>query len=115
MTGHAPDNPNQPRPGWYPDPGGQQLLRWWDGVRWTAQAQPMSGTPWQGQVSWPRQPAMAIQVNQQASFPSGAVTRRPLGVLETCFHAFMTFCTFGLWAPVWWGRVRMRRSYTTFR
>ena len=22
-------------PGWYPDPGGLRLRRWWDGGRWT--------------------------------------------------------------------------------
>jgi hypothetical protein len=26
-----------PSAGWYPDPWSQQPLRWWDGVRWTAE------------------------------------------------------------------------------
>lgn len=27
----------QPAPGWYPDPSGEPLQRWWDGSGWTAQ------------------------------------------------------------------------------
>ena len=27
----------QPAPGWYPDPSGEALQRWWDGSSWTAQ------------------------------------------------------------------------------
>jgi uncharacterized RDD family membrane protein YckC len=30
-----PPQPSLPPPGWYPDPSGQLLQRWWDGVRWT--------------------------------------------------------------------------------
>ncbi len=26
--------------GWYPDPGGRQQQRWWDGTQWTAHFQP---------------------------------------------------------------------------
>ena len=33
----APPPPSLPPPGWYPDPAGQSLHRWWDGVRWTEQ------------------------------------------------------------------------------
>ena len=31
----------QPPPGWYPDPGGRQVLRLRDGTRWAPQAQPL--------------------------------------------------------------------------
>lgn len=32
-------NPEQPLPpfGWYPDPTGLPMLRWWTGVEWTEQ------------------------------------------------------------------------------
>jgi hypothetical protein len=35
--------PTGPPPGWYPAPGGLQLLRWWDGTRWGPQTQPLPG------------------------------------------------------------------------
>jgi hypothetical protein len=41
-----PQDPRQPPPGWYPDPGGQRALRWWDGTQWGPHTQPMPG-PWQ--------------------------------------------------------------------
>lgn len=34
-----PDTPEQPLPpfGWYPDPTGLPMLRWWTGTAWTEQ------------------------------------------------------------------------------
>jgi len=32
-----------PPPGWYLDPGGQQVLRWWDGTAWGQHTQPLPG------------------------------------------------------------------------
>jgi len=43
-----PPDPRQPPPGWYLDPGGQQVLRWWDGMQWGPHTQPLPGT---GQAS----------------------------------------------------------------
>jgi hypothetical protein len=36
-----PQDPRQPPPGWYADPGGQQVLRWWDGTAWAPHTQPL--------------------------------------------------------------------------
>ncbi len=33
----------RPRAGWYPDPAGSQLLRYWDGVQWTESVQGYPG------------------------------------------------------------------------
>jgi hypothetical protein len=40
--------PSGPPPGWYLDPGGMQLLRWWDGVQWTSHRQPLPAEPAEG-------------------------------------------------------------------
>lgn len=32
---------NAAAPGWYPDPGGAPMLRWFDGRQWTPQTAPM--------------------------------------------------------------------------
>ena len=44
MTEYGPSAPQPlsgPPPGWYLDPGGMQVLRWWDGIRWGPQTQPL--------------------------------------------------------------------------
>ena len=34
-----------PPAGWFPDPSGQPMLRYWDGAAWTEQFAPMSAPP----------------------------------------------------------------------
>jgi hypothetical protein len=38
-------NTNTPAPGWFPDPGNSNQLRWWDGDAWTDQTRPSSLAP----------------------------------------------------------------------
>ncbi|WP_327127739.1 phospholipid scramblase-related protein [Streptomyces sp. NBC_01727] len=60
--------------GWYPDPhGAPQLLRYWDGTRWTEHTNPAGGQPPQApaQAQVPQQQA-APQYQQAAAQPQAA-------------------------------------------
>ncbi len=55
-----PQDPYQPKPGWYADPGGQPQLRWWDGRAWTPHTQPLPD-PQPGAVPQGAIPAVPAQ------------------------------------------------------
>jgi hypothetical protein len=63
-----PQGPHQPQPGWYSDPGGEQVLRWWDGRGWTAQTMPMPAAPG-AQPAGPAQPGPVPQAGQRSRKP----------------------------------------------
>jgi hypothetical protein len=42
--------PEQPAAGWYPDPEGKPMLRYWDGGDWTEQFAPMGSVGAPGQL-----------------------------------------------------------------
>lgn len=52
--------PAGPPPGWYNDPEGNPVQRWWDGTQWTAHSQPLAAVPIQPQDI----PAAAPQVSR---------------------------------------------------
>lgn len=39
-------------PGWYPDPSGEPMQRWWDGAQWTPHTQGWPGPPRQRSTAW---------------------------------------------------------------
>ncbi|WP_347354731.1 NINE protein [Intrasporangium sp.] len=44
-TQPTPESPDNPPPGWYPDPYGQPMTRYWDGNMWTEQTGPAAAPP----------------------------------------------------------------------
>jgi uncharacterized RDD family membrane protein YckC len=52
-----PPPPSLPPPGWYPDPTGQPVQRWWDGARWTEHV----GTPQPQPPLSPPQPQASVR------------------------------------------------------
>ena len=49
-------------PGWYLDPISQQALRWWDGVQWGQQTQPLPGRGQEPQTVYPQLRGLAISL-----------------------------------------------------
>jgi hypothetical protein len=47
------DVPTGPPPGWYMDPNGLQVLRWWDGAKWGSHTQPLPGMKQEPQSPYP--------------------------------------------------------------
>lgn len=78
MTGQPQQDPRQPPPGWYSDPGGRPELRWWDGSAWSEHIRPPSG-PLRPDAQEPRQPSFTPapqQVPQPVPDPAPAPRSR---------------------------------------
>jgi hypothetical protein len=56
---HQADTPGGPPPGWYLDPGGLQVARWWDGTQWSPHTQPLAGIRQEPQPPYPDATAAA--------------------------------------------------------
>lgn len=59
-------------PGWYPDPGAVNTMRYWDGRSWTPQSAPMV-----------------------------AMTQPAAPGVNHLLHLILTLVSCGLWAPIW--------------
>jgi hypothetical protein len=68
MSYQQGDAPAGPPPGWYLDPGGLQVLRWWDGRQWGPQTQPLPGLTQESQP--PHPDATASGTGGYGAFPS---------------------------------------------
>ena len=67
--------PAGPPAGWYPDPNGLQVMRWWDGRQWSPQTQPIPAAGQERQRPDPDAPEGMVpppgQAADPSSFPSG--------------------------------------------
>ena len=64
-------------PGWYPDPGGLQARRWWDGAQWSPFTQPLSGAAQEPSfpILVPPGPPPADMAHSGKSAPGGTGSR----------------------------------------
>jgi len=83
--------PHYTPPGWYPDPGGGQGQRYWDGYRWTAQRG--QSRPWQGSPSWQGPPgATSPWQGPAAALPKPPMSNAlKLGILGAVVVASIVF------------------------
>ena len=101
--------PQNPAAGWYPDPEGKPMTRYWDGASWTDQLAPLNG-PAAGQLGV----HYAVDATGQPVSPSSrlaatllcfflgvlGVHRFYIGKVGTGILQLVTFGGLGIWALV---------------
>jgi pyruvate/2-oxoglutarate dehydrogenase complex dihydrolipoamide acyltransferase (E2) component len=106
----APEAPDSPSPGWYPDPnaGGANLMRYWDGVAWTDRVQGGSEVSTSRRTADERKvilsqqlqtaAARGLRIESQSDFQAVLVEGQPV---NHTLHAILTIFTCLLWGIVW--------------
>lgn len=109
MTSPTTPPAQHPPAGWYPDPEGKPMQRYWNGVAWTEQFAPQAaGVP--GQVGVP----VTVDANGQPVSPSSrlaatllcfflgvfGVHRFYVGKVGTGILQLVTFGGLGIWALI---------------
>src|SRR6516225_2345298 len=82
--------------GWFPYPGGQPRLRYFDGQRWTEHFAPPP-LPY----AYPAQPIVPGGCYQPYPPQPVAVAVSTGGGVNHALHAVLTLFTCGMWLPVW--------------
>ena len=77
ITEHATGTPAGPPAGWYDDPDGAPVLRWWDGRQWGPQAPPMPEPRQENQPSYPAVSAPGAEGSGTFADQQGATAPAP--------------------------------------
>lgn len=96
---HVPSTmppPSMVPAGWYPDPDGRPIQRYWDGANWSEHTAPQQLV----QAPVPPPPTPMVFVNNSSSAAAAVVAYPPRRV-NHLLHFILTVLTGGLWIIVW--------------
>ncbi len=93
-----------PVQGWYPDPGGSALMRWWSGMEWTAHTlDPMTGQP---PVAYQPIPSHSDYASSYSSAATHSTSQRTYAGTPTLTIAIMVLGIYPIvYSAVLWAAV----------